>query len=73
MKEQFEQMSLEELAYTLRDGLAVLYTKLSETNGYGSFDIITGTLCSDYPDVYIVNTSGMRGTRDIESTDIFKL
>ena len=73
MKEQFEQMSLDELRKVLRDGLTVLHDKLNLTNGYGNFSHITGQIDTDWPDVYIINTGSVYGNGDIDSTDIFKL
>lgn len=73
MKEQFEQMSLSELSETLRDGLGVLYTKLREELGYGDFTQITGTLDSSFPDVYIINTSGINCSGEINHNEMIKL
>lgn len=74
MKEQFEQMSLEELSEALRDGLGVLYDKLKETLGYGNFSQITGTLDSNYPEVYIINISNANTIyNEINCTEVFRL
>lgn len=73
MKEQFEQMSLSELSETLRDGLGVLYTKLREELGYGDFTQITGILDSSFPDVYIINTSGINCSGAINHNEMIKL
>lgn len=73
MKEQFEQMSLSELSEALRDGLGVLYTKINEELGYGSFTQIVGTLDSSFPDVYIINTSGINCSGKISNNEMIKL
>lgn len=71
MKEQFEQMSLEDLAKVLHEGLYILYTKLVKIKGFGNISAVVGTLnASHQDDIYIINTSGVD---DIDKAEVFKI
>lgn len=73
MREQFEQMSLQELSEALRDGLGVLCDKLKEELGYGDFNQITGSLDSRWPELYIINVSNANRCDEINYTEVFRL